>query len=196
MDLKKILSMFISVLFTLLCSCDAVEQEIPASWKIELCLRLNKMSAGDSFTTAHNGALSLYANDLESDVAVPAILEMLIRGKHDIELFWWKQENRVTRCFVLALYLCATSERVCWIPEFDLYIERFNEEEKQERKEELEFVLMHRSALAGVIASILQKRNYHSKSIFSYNTYQNMEREKLGKSLPQWCQDVCKMNNK
>lgn len=162
----------------------------PTAWQIELCGCLNEMMSGTFYTALSDGALEQNALALESHIAIPTIFELFVRGTHDIELFWWKHENRAARCFAMALYLCATDEGPAWMPDFEFSIERFNEEERQERSEEHAFILEYRSALARKIAQILQKRDsekYHSE----YKVYFGaMGRFWFTKPLPGWCKNA------
>ena len=75
-----------------------------------------------------------------------------------MEFLWWKCYNRAARGFILALFFCAGNPETADFPGFESAIKRFNEQEKQERSEELAFVLQYQDALAKRIADILKKR--------------------------------------
>ncbi len=191
MNVKKIVLMLFLFLCVFTSSCNAFEHEEHAAWKIELCMQLYALKAGNFFENDSEGVLKDNADALESSDAIPAIFEMFFRGEHDIvEMAWWKQENRAARCFAMALYLCATSEGTSWVPEFDLYLERFNDQEKHERKEEQAFILAYRSALAEKLVEILRHRDsekYNSTFKAYFGTMSNMG---IGKDLPNWCQNT------
>ncbi len=160
----------------------------PPAWQVEFCLRLHEMRAGEFLDTALAGFLELQAVALDNRPAIPAIFEMFVRGEHEIKIFWWKHENRAVRCFVMALYLCATAEGPSWLPEFELYFSRFNEQEKLERREEQAFILEYRSSLAGVIAEILQQRDMEQYTSKYEPYFGNMAKAGFGKRLPRWCE--------
>jgi hypothetical protein len=179
-------------MFISCCYNTSVGASPPQVWQNELCVCLKKLATGKigiDADKALDGALELQASVIESEIAIPAIFEMWFRNVQNIELFWWKQESRATRCFVMALYLCATDEPVSWVPNFDRYIIRFNRKEQEEREEEQEFIIEHRSGLAGLIAQILKKRDIERYNSDFKDYFGAMERRKIGKSLPKWCDE-------
>lgn len=143
-----------------------------APWQVELCASLNATKSEAFLITLPDEDLKLRALSPESRTAIPALLEMFVRGRHSIELFWWKHKNRATRCFVMALFFCAEDHEAGlgpWGPDFKYNSKRFDEQESLERSEELSFIFEYRSALAREIAQVLQKRD-----IEKYNTtYKN-----------------------
>ncbi len=183
------------ILVCLACqSCDAFEQTLPPAWQVELCTQLADLKAGRFFELVVDEPVMTETLALDAETAIPAVLEMFVRHNHshEVEIFWWAHETRSTRCFTLALYLCATNEGPSWMPEFERNIKRFNEKEQQERQEELQFILDHRSALAVIIAQILQKRSpeiYHSEFEGYFGI---MAKVGLGKRLPNWCTNAKK----
>jgi hypothetical protein len=160
-------------------------------WQREFCTGLEQIATGEvgaNLEKMSDGVLETHVSGIDSETSIPAILEMWSRGSFNVELLWWKQENRATRCFLMALYLCATTEPVAWVPFFDGYIERFNKTEQGQRKEEQKFVLEHRSAIAGLIGQSLKRKSageYNAKHKAYYEAVQELG---LGKPLPKWCE--------
>ncbi len=186
--IKKCIVVLIIIFFSM--QCDYSESNEPQEWQKNFCNRLNEIGSGylkQSLNKEFMGALEFQASAFDSKISTPAIFEIWLEESGNVEIYWWKHEDRSVRCFVMALYLCATDEPVSWVPDFKKYILRFNEKEMNLRSEELEFVLMHRSALAGLIAQCIRYRNinkYNSKYKYYFETVQE---KSLGKPLPSWC---------
>ncbi|MBN1833014.1 MAG: hypothetical protein JW896_12985 [Deltaproteobacteria bacterium] len=190
---KKNLIQGISFLLFGLCCYNALAGGTQLQpWQNEFCLCLRQLVDGNTkiaTAKALDGALEGQALSIESEIAIPAIFELWFRNQQSIELLWWKQENRATRCFVMALYLCATDEPVSWIPNFARYITRFNQKEQEERQEEQKFILTYRSSIAGLIAQALEKRDSMKYNSEFKNFFGNVAESKIGSDLPVECSE-------
>lgn len=188
---SAILTVLVSIIFGLIWCMDVCADSQSKPWQREFCIHLKQIAAGELGANLHkalDGVLETHAIGIDSETSIPAILEMWSRGSFNVELLWWKQENRATRCFLMALYLCATTEPVAWVPFFDGYIERFNEMEQRQRKQEQSFILEHRSAIAGLIGQSLKRKNIDEYNSKHKPYYGAMEELCLGKPLPKWCE--------
>lgn len=162
-----------------------------SDWKVEFCKRLNGVANGElkvQLDPEYISGMETQALAFDSEIAIPAILAIWVQGeKFNAELFWWRQENRASRCFIMSLYLCATDEEVSWVPDFLRYIDRFNKKEKNDRLQEIKFISNHRSAIAKHIAESIkaidiEKYNAEFKTYYGY-----MYKKEIGEDLPKWC---------
>ena len=160
----------------------------PPEWQIALCQNLNSLKGGKFLDPEIQDLHTLASVYSDSEVAMQAILEILIEETQDIDFFWWKSENRPVRCFILALIKLPYPDDY-WLAASQSAIKRFREPEAQERSEELAFVLEHRSAFAGVIAEILRKRD-SEKYASEFTIFKDVGKLNLGEPFPNWCQNA------
>ena len=184
---KKILKIGLALsLFLIASQAKAYEMD----WKTSFCANLNKISQKklvSKLKPDYAAGLVTQALSYSSATAMPAILQIWLNEDENIELFWWRQENREVRCFVISLYLCSTVEPVSWIPDFSRYLDFFNESEKENRMQEMQFILDHRSAIAGLIAAGIKNLDPSKYDLKFIRYYGSMEKEKIGTKLPSWC---------
>ncbi|MCP4609309.1 MAG: hypothetical protein GY845_11405 [Planctomycetes bacterium] len=161
-----------------------------SSWQKEFCSNLRKMATGElKYFSTDDSRLEMAASIIDSKTTMPAILELWIRERVNIDSFWWSHEDRATRCFIMALFPKAISfpkdrARPVFVgPDFEAYINRLNNEEKKKRNEEKKFVLDHLSAIAGLILKSLEKKNYKGDSV-KYKLISDVYKENIGKPLP------------
>lgn len=87
-----------------------------------------------------------------------AIAELWLAGERDyVELTWWRQIDRPSRTFVVALFYAEYGHRMETgaAPQFQEYINRFADEGKQQRREELDYVIRNLPELRRRITRIL-----------------------------------------
>ncbi|WP_339132896.1 MAG: hypothetical protein WGN25_11370 [Candidatus Electrothrix sp. GW3-4] len=180
------------VLLLLLLSCSdtlAAGQEI--NWKNNFSLQLKRMAKSENAADVQDemeATLLSHALSIDYDIAMPAVMELWFRNKVDIELIWWKQEDRATRSLILSLYpfsVSAESSRprpIFWGPSFERNIKRFNSEEQQKRREELIFVREHLSDIAGVILEILELKTGKVEDDI-IKQFKQIKERKIGVSL-------------
>ena len=161
-----------------------------STWQKAYCQNLRALAAGNlEYSSNNNSNLKMAASIPDSKTAIPAIFELWIQEKVDVEYFWWVQEDRATRCFILSLFPKAIHfpedrPRPVFVgPNFDTYIDRFNSKEKQERNEEKDFVIQHLSSIAGLIIESIEKKGLKTDNInqkIILETY----KENIGSKLP------------
>jgi hypothetical protein len=162
-----------------------------ANWKEKYCRTLHKMASGElksNLKQDYIAGLDAHALALDNNISMPALLSKWVNESSEIELIWWRQENRATRCFVMSLYLCSTTEPVSWVPDFSRYLGMFNKDEKKKRTEEMLFVLAHRSAIAGLIAHSIKQIDSKKYEAKFARYFGNVQKEGVGDKLPEFCQ--------
>jgi hypothetical protein len=108
---------------------------------------------------------------------VQAYFELWINHHFDIELQWWRTQNRILRCLILSSYYCFMNEDIDDFPCFDCYIKIFAQEELNNRKEELLFVKKHRWTIAERMMMVIKDINpnvYQSR----YKKFENLIKAK------------------
>jgi hypothetical protein len=148
------------VLFCLLVSAHVLLGYVitPPSWQLELCKGLNTLKSGNFLDPGKNDLHTMALSAQESETAIQAIFEILMKRTGSLESYWRTSENRAVRSFILALFYCIDDPASEFFPLFELYIQRFNNQERQERAEELDFVFKYRAALSRELRKILEKR--------------------------------------
>lgn len=187
----KSLVVFLGVLLILSTSMCQGDATIPPMWQVELCESLNTLKAGNFFDPTIQNLQTFALSLQDSEAAIQAILELFITGTEGTEIFWWKSENRAARCFVLLLKLCMESQSSpdgkISVSDVETQIKRFNEQERRERSEEFAFVLEYGSALAGVLAEIIQQRDPEKYHMIYKVHFDALAKVRIGKPLPKWC---------
>jgi hypothetical protein len=123
------------------------------AWQEDFCLVLRDLASGKlgSAQRKENPAtLEVETRTHDPRMAAPASLLLWAKDR-PLEALWWEKDERATRTFVLALFLCARRDEGGF-PDFPAYVNRFRPEEASERREELAFVSSHRSAIASLLA--------------------------------------------
>lgn len=121
-------------------------------------------------------AIQMQAKTYEPTISLPAIF-VLWNKDEDIELLWWKKQDRNARLLVLSFFYCATTENISWIPTFEAYSQRFNESEKKMRLEEMKFVKEYRVAISKAIVEIYSSNDLPTKNN-KYQNYLSMSKKK------------------
>jgi hypothetical protein len=139
-----------------------------ADWKADFLTALSSLEIGTfpaELVDKPADAAEIAAAEMQTGIAdfhdsVPAMFGLWLREDRQsfLELTWWKKRDndRVSRAFVIALYYCAQVEPVSWLPAFDAHFDRFAEREKTQRSDEFAFVMAHRSAIAEKLAQGLE----------------------------------------
>ncbi len=128
---KKILCLFLIILLVPIFAHASDEKE---AWRNEFTKRLNQLATreiGIDVEKLNEEILKQQALIIASDTAIPAIFELWLRDDSNIEFFWWRQECRVTRSFIMALFpeaVTISESRVLPIsagPNFNYHVTRF-----------------------------------------------------------------------
>lgn len=163
-------------------------------WRKEIFIRLNQMVVGEigaDVNELSDSILEQQASILASDSTIPALLEIWLRNKNNLEFIWLKQESRVTRCFIMALYpeaIYIPKDRPFPLsagPNFSYNILRFNKKEKLQRTEEKLFVREHLSEIAKLMIKILDAKNIDKVNL-KYKMFQdfiNDDAKKVNKAF-------------
>lgn len=108
-----------------------------------------------------------------SKISFPAIFQLWICGDEKqedfFELIWWKKrnDNKLDRMLVVALYKCMTVEPVASKPNFIKNATRFEDVERVERNEEITYIINNRQCISGILAGIISNipENIRTKKI-------------------------------
>ena len=188
---KNIMCWISAIIFFLFGCMESYGEEVPTLWQKDFCVSFQEMEAGRFLHLTRSAIvdsdiLSIY----DSRTAILAILEYFVQGRRNFELYWFKSHNRAGRAFMLALYYCVGEGVIPEIPDFPSHIDRLNERERQERHEELAFVLQYRAALAKRIANILKKRNPMNAATDARRKFEPVGTSWQLTPLPTWCGTV------
>jgi hypothetical protein len=144
------------------------------SWQEDFCRVLRDLSAGKLGSEQKKAELPLL--EVEAQASEPGLASaaalLLFAKDRPLEVLWWQKSERVSRTFVLALYL-ASHPRVGEVgsPDFSQASRRFRSEEAAERLEELSFVRDHLSAIATLLARTMKSLGLqHQKSYEAFES--------------------------
>jgi hypothetical protein len=164
-------------------------------WQREFCVRMHQVAnlqplslRNFSSKNAYLGELQLNKDATNSEVSVPAIFQLFTHGQWtDVQVAWWKQDERVSRAFALAVFLCTPDQPLpnqpleASIPDFSSLINRFEPKERGLRKEEFNFVSSHCADIAGMLAQGVKRDKSGDQSLAQ--VYDLIASEKQGESL-------------
>jgi hypothetical protein len=117
----------------------------------------------ETVTLAQVGEARIQAEQKLPDVALPGIAMLLGTEQEDfLKLCWWQKTNRDTRAAIVAIFLCSRSASKddaleVGIPSFEAFSKRFEDQERIDRLEEIEYVKANLSGLAGRLSKMTDK---------------------------------------
>jgi len=165
-----------------------------ARWREHLCAQLvelnQKLPARDLNGSALVGELEIEADSVDYRISGPAIFQLwTLRETSEVELRWWRKEERVGRALSLAVFECARSERSRTLPieagngpDFKGNILRFEPLERAKRLEEYRFVRSHCSAIASALAGAVRRNEAVDQHLA--DVYGSIANRKVGNPLP------------
>jgi len=101
---------------------------------------------------------SLVAIDFSQD-GVDAAIEMWKRNEKDyLELVWWRQYDRTIRTVILSLFYTQSKMTTSDAPLFDSYLRKISEEERNQRGDEMDYVLKNEGHLKSLLTEALKRK--------------------------------------